>query len=578
MRLFKSLAVILIITTLSSITPISLAQSSKVPDDPRDSRLNYGPKPVAEGRKAMVSTQSMIVSEAALKVLQEGGNAVDAAITATFLQQVTEPHQNSPWGALSGVYYDAKTGEYYAYNGDGERPLSTRAKDKRHNPEISSRVSIGGTVQSLWELHQRFGTRSWASYLEPAIAAAEEGVLVTTFMYGLLYARWQNAGGLVGNKEARKFYMPNGHIVPVGQRWKMPVLADHLRKLAKNGGPYMYTGEWGRKFVEATNKRGGHVTMEDMAEYKVRWTKPLHFKYKGYDIYTEPMPVDGGMVVAISLNILENFDLKNMGHYSESPEALEIMARTSGLVSSQQRWLEDPLSFYNPTDILLSKEYGEMMAEFIRNLKPLPNVNLAPQSESGVSLQESNGEVGSGLETHDSSYRNSNHITITDAEGNWISFLHSGHGGSPGTFIDGVAAGGSGSGGRFTGPGRRLRNPCAATIVAKDGKPWMALGTPGTPGQPMVEVLVNILEFGMHPKDAADAPRFWALDQNRTLRIESRISDEVRKGMASRGIRIQDIKDYNWNTGSFQIVWYDDKTGKLYGVSDPRRLGYAVGY
>lgn len=100
----------------------------------------------------------MIVSEAALKVLREGGNAVDAAITAAFLQQVTEPHQVSAWGALSGLYYDAETGQYYAYNGDGELPLSTRSSGRSHNPEISSRVSIGGTVLSLWELHGRFGT------------------------------------------------------------------------------------------------------------------------------------------------------------------------------------------------------------------------------------------------------------------------------------------------------------------------------------------------------------------------------------------------------------------------------------
>jgi len=303
----------------------------------------------------------------------------------------------------------------------------------------------------------------------------------------------------------------------------------------------------------------------------VRWTEPLHFEYKGYDIYTEPMPVDGGLIVAMSLNILENFDLQSLGHYTESAETLEIMARTAGLVSSQQRWLEDPLSFHNPTEIFLSEEYGKMMAEFVRQLMPLPGVDLSPpKDESEIEKQAE--------DVPSPAVRSSDHISITDAEGNWVSFLHSGHGGAPGTFIDGVAVGGSSSGGRFSGPGRRLDNPCAASIVAKSGRPWMAIGTPGSPGQPMVEVLINILEFGMHPREAADAPRFWALDYDHTLRMESRIPGKVRKGMASRGIKIQDIKDYNWHTGSFQIVWRDEKTGKLYGVSDPRRLGYAGGY
>jgi gamma-glutamyltranspeptidase/glutathione hydrolase len=580
LKFLSTISITAVLAVLMAVSPALWSQSvEKIPEDPRDSRLNYGPKKVAEGEEVMVCTQSMISTEAALKVLREGGSAVDAAVTAAFLQQVTEPHQVSRWGALTGVYYDAATNEYFAYNGDGERPLGTRGKSC--NPSLSSRVSIGGTVLSLWELHQRFGKLRWSRLLEPAIAAAEEGVLVTSFMYGILYNRWEGSDSeLLANKKARQFFMPGGHLVPVGFKWKMPIVAEHLRKLAEKGGSYMYTGEWGQKFVEETSKRGGRVTMKDMTEYEVRWTEPLHFEYKGYDIYTEPMPVDGGLIVAMSLNILENFDLKSLGHYTESAETLEIMARTAGLVSSQQRWLEDPLSFHNPTEILLSEEYGKMMADFVRQLMPLPGVDLSPpKDESEIEMQE--GYVPSpraDLEKEGSFLRNSDHVSIADAEGNWVSFLHSGHGGAPGTFIDGVAAGGSSSGGRFSGLGRRLDNPCAASIIAKNGKPWMAIGTPGSPGQPMVEVLISLLEFKMHPKEAADAPRFWALNYDHTLRMESRIPDEVRKGMASRGIKIQDIKDYNWQTGSFQIVWRDEKTGKLYGVSDPRRLGFAGGY
>ncbi len=175
MRNLKSLSFNILLMALLIMPPLSESQSTKkVPEDPRDHRLNSGPKTVAEGKKVMVCTQSMIATEAALQALRDGGNAVDAAITAAFLQQVTEPHQVSCWGALSGVYYDAAANSYLAYNGDGERPLASRGKST--NATLSSRVSIGGTVQSLWELHQRFGKRTWASNLEPAIAAAEEGV------------------------------------------------------------------------------------------------------------------------------------------------------------------------------------------------------------------------------------------------------------------------------------------------------------------------------------------------------------------------------------------------------------------
>jgi len=173
----------------------------------------------------------------------------------------------------------------------------------------------------------------------------------------------------------------------------------------------------------------------------------------------------------------------------------------------------------------------------------------------------------------------SNATVIVDTEGNWITYIHTGHGGAPGVFIDGVRATGSSMRSSTSGKGRRLLFPSAATIIAKDGKPWLALGTPGSPPQPVTEVLVNILDFGMQPKDAADAPRFWAFrGTDRVIQIESRISQEVRKEMPARGIKIKDLTDYNWHTGSFQIIWRNTKTGKLHGVTDPRRLGHAAGF
>jgi gamma-glutamyltranspeptidase/glutathione hydrolase len=114
-------------------------------------------------------------------------------------------------------------------------------------------------------------------------------------------------------------------------------------------------------------------------------------------------------------------------------------------------------------------------------------------------------------------------------------------------------------------------------MIAKDGKPWLAMGTPGSPPQPVTEVLVNILDFGMDPKDAAEAPRFWAFREPDTLQIETRLTEETRRGIAARGIKLEDIGDFNFHTGSMQIVWKDAETGKLHGVTDPRRLGYADG-
>ena len=166
---------------------------------------------MAVGEKVMVSTQLPIVTEAALEVLREGGNAVDAYITAVFTQTVNDYHQVSLFGMLAGLYYDAPTDTYYTFDAYSERPRADRCGEG--DP---SKVAIAGKVRGLEALAERFGTREWASYVEPAIASAEEGALVTSFMYANNYNQWENGALIQQNEQAREHYMPEGHLVPVG--------------------------------------------------------------------------------------------------------------------------------------------------------------------------------------------------------------------------------------------------------------------------------------------------------------------------------------------------------------------------
>lgn len=546
---------------LSVIITLFLGRSGIYPN-PQNSRLDQGPKAEAVGDKVMVSTQLPIVTETALKVLRDGGNAIDAMVTAVFLQHVNDYHQVSHFGTMSAIYYEAKTAKYHVISAVSERPLASRSKIG--DP---SQVAIGGVVRGLEALAKKFGTKPWATYLEPAIASAEEGVIVTSFMYGINYAMFERSD-LIKNKDARDFYMPDGFLVPVGKRWKMPKLAEHLRKVAYEGADYMYTGAWGKKFIEKCNKKGYRVSMDDMMAYKPKWQEPVRFTYRGHTVLGSPPPDTGGLVVGFNLNILENFDLKSLGHYADSAETLEIMARALGRVRDEtQSAIKDPLNFHVPSKIWLSKEYGKMVAQYVKQTMILPDVDLS----SGKEMENTQDE--------DFPYLGSNHNVIVDAEGNWISMLHTGHGGAPGIFIDGVRATGSSARAYTAGPGRRLVLPITAIMIEKEGKPWLAMGTPGSPPQPVTEVLVNILDFGMNPGKAADAPRFWAFrGEERQLEIESRISNDVRKTLAKRGVKIRDLGRYNWHTGSMQIVWRDAKTGKLHGVTDPRRLGFVAGF
>lgn len=569
-------------TAIAVMTTLMLSSGSAIGDDfndATDTRLIQGPKQVAIGNSAMVSTQTPIVTEAALAVLKDGGNAFDAYITAVLMQIVTEPHMVSHWGIVTGVLYDAKKDEYIAFDGIGGRPLASRSNDG--DPDL---VTIGGTIKALGDIWERYGSKPWPYYFEPAIDAAEEGVLVTSYMYGILYAAWENleepwpegVRDILTNPEANAFYRPGGFQVPVGHRWKMPELAEHLRVLAKEGADYMYTGAWAEKFVEKSQELGGRVSMEDMREYQVEWREPVRFKYKGYEIVSEPAPNYGGLILGASLNILQHFDLKGMGHYSVSAEALSVMTRVSDRIFYEwMRW-KDPEFFYTPTDAMLSPEYGELMARIVRGLGIRPSTLQASENIAAPETLARSHTLPPELTRK---VFDSNHNVIADDEGNWITSLHSGHAGIMGYFFDGVEANGTDIPKDMLGPGRRVTSPLSSTFVLRDRKPWFALGTPGYPPQPIIEVLVNILEYGMTPAEAINAPRFWQpSDFGMTVRIESRIEDSLRNGMAERGYNLVELAEYDWHFGSMQLVWRDPDTGQLHGVTDPRRLGYAKGY
>ena len=552
---------------LALAAPAASQRPATAPTDPASPLLNQGPKAEAVADRGMVSTQLASSTLAALDVLRQGGNAVDAALTALFVQQVHDYHMVFLFGSMSALVYDAKTGTYHALNAVAARPRADRS-----DRGDAAKVAIGGTVRGAAELARRFGTRPWASYLQPAIAAAEEGAVVTSFMYGLNFALWESGflGDLRDNPEARAFYMPDGHLIGVGHRWKMPALARTMRRVAEDPD-FMYTGEWGQKFVKAAQGRGGRVTMEDMAEYRPTWSEPTKFTYRGRTIYGSPPPDAGGLEVGYSLNILENFDLAGTGHYSRSPETLEIMARAFGRVRQEtSSAIRDPLAYRLPERLWLAKDYGKMGAEYVR--ETMPRVSFAAPPARAGEVSPSRPEEPPPAEL------GSNHIVVADKEGNWVSLLHTIHGGAPGVFVDGVRATGSQFGGATAGPGRRLVLPITAIMIAgENGKPWLAMGTPGNPPQPVTQVLVNLIDFKMDPREAADAPRFWAFRQGESVEMETRISDQVRAGLEARGIKLVDLGPYNYHTGSMQIVWRDER-GRLHGVTDARRLGHAAGH
>lgn len=568
----KSSVALLIATTILA-NPLIGQDPNWGATDPTAPEINQGPKAQAVADNGMVSTQLMSSTLAAVRVLENGGNAIDAALTALFVQQVHDYHMVFLFGSMSALVYDAETDQVYAIDAIAGRPLASRVENGN-----AGAVAIGGTVKGSAALLNRFGSMSWAEIFAPSIRAAEDGAIVTSFMYGLNSALWEFGflGDLRQHAEARDFYMPDGHLVGVGARWTMPALSKTLQKLADEGPDYMYTGEWGRKFVEQATSKGHGVTMEDMAEYQALWLDPVRFTYRGHELYGSPPPDTGGVEVGFNLNVLENFDLASIGHYTESAETLEVMARTMYRVRSEtDPATRDPRTWNVPVELWMNKDYGRMGAEYVR--QTMPKLDLAPPE-----AEEATASLVTGVP--DSAELGSDHIVVADQYGNWISLLHTIHGGAPGVFVDGVRATGSELGGLPVGEGRRLVLPITAIMATKDGKPWMALGTPGNPPQPITEVLVNILDFGMNPSDAIDAPRFWSFETpdrlqalEEKIQIETRLAEGVAEALASRGITIEDLGDYNYHTGSIQIVWRGED-GRLHGGADARRLAHAAGH
>ncbi|MFC1803077.1 gamma-glutamyltransferase [Thermoproteota archaeon] len=538
--------------------------------------LNFRQKKVATAKNAMVSTQHPSVTMAMLEVLRDGGNAVDATITGSLLQGVLEPHQTSHVGSLDFMYYEASEKKIHYMNAAAEFPdgLSPFIP----NPYSNRAGSIGGSAHGWREIYKKFGTKNWSYYVQPAIKAAELGQIMTSFEYGCLY---EHRDINTYFSSGREFYYPNGFLVPVGQRWKKPKLAETLRCLAKEGQEYFITGDWAKHYVEIANDMGWNISLENIKAYKTRWVDPIKFTYKDNKIIGNPPPSPGGLLTAYILGVLENFDLRSMGHYTQSAETLFTIAwMFKRAIMEQSELNRDPFNYKIPENVFLSKDYQRFVAEIIRESKP--KIDLTKD----LQLKYNKANIGSYRLKYSKDNGDSCHNIVVDTEGNWVTCMHNSHGGGiPGLIVDGVKLEGMKNDAVCAGPGRRHRSAICPIMILNDcEEPWMALGTPSIDGLSMSIVLANILEFNMDPYSAIDAARFLALKQEvkkgliYTLEIEDRISEDIIADLAKLGVNVKLLEPYRWNMGSFQIVWKDKKSGLLKGVSDPRRLGYAEGF
>lgn len=519
----------------------------------------FGRKEKASGRNGIAVSSHPIVSRVALKVLEAGGNAVDAALAASLAQTVVEPHMTTAFGVLSMMHYDAKTGTTKYLNGSMNAPLAGLPGFSAADVTTGRCVSVPG-FWAAWEAaRERLGSKSRETLAAPAIELAREGFPIYPFLYGMMFEQGTKIGL---TEEGRSIYYRDGSLRGPGEMLVNPALATTLERMAADGVDYFYRSSFTEKVVETVKRAGGVLTMEDFDRYEVRWMDPAWGTYRDWKIAGSPPPDNGGTHIIEILNLVEQLPLKQWGMPTESAESLYWLGRFCLEVFADGASQGDPKSWKLPLETILSKDYAATRLELMRMRDPKGPANVP--------------------------YPGSNHLTVVDAAGNIATVLHSvmSHAWSNELFVDGMKLWAGGVHFFRTMPKPGDRGTCYVAphiIFDSKGKPVLAAGSPSVGLiQNCVTNALNILEFGMDIETSVHQPRiggptytaenlvnggFWLEADCGTPAMH----DEVRK----RGLKIELVNPWNYHNGSYEGV-HIAADGLASACADPRRTGAAM--
>jgi gamma-glutamyltranspeptidase / glutathione hydrolase len=523
----------------------------------------------------MAATSHPLATQIAVDVMKAGGSAVDAAIAANAALGLMEPTGAGIGGDLFAIVWDPKTAKLHGFNGSGRSPkgLTLAWLKEKGFARIPSKgalpVSVPGTVDAWAELHARFGRRSLADDLAPAIRYAREGFPVTE----VIAAHWARSIAALSEFPGFREQMTlDGAAPKKGDVWKNPHLATTLERIAKEGRRAFYEGPIARATAEHVQAQGGFLAVEDLAAHRGEWVEPVSVSYRGVDLWELP-PNTQGIAALQMLNVLEGFDLASMGF--GSTDAIHAMVEAKKLAfEDRAKWYADPAVAAAPVAGLLRKDYAAKRRGLIRMDKaaksfdagePLNSgdtVYLATADESGmmVSLIQSNFRgMGSGMTPPGLGF-------VLQNRGELFS-------------LDPAHA-------NVYAPGKRPFHTIIPAFLTKDGKPLAAFGVMGGDMQPQghVQVVVNLLDFGMNLQEAGDAPR-WRHDGSSEptgermkdggyLELESGIRPEVARALDLRGhdVRVAGYESF----GGYQAIL---RRGDVWvGASESRKDGCAAGW
>ncbi len=536
------------------------------------------------GTKGMVASRNALASEVGARILREGGNAIDASAAVGFALAVTLPRAGNIGGGGFTIVHVAELNKTIALDFRETAPAASRQdmffdQDGNVVPNETYRFShrssaVPGSVAGLAHLVENYGTMSLAEVLAPAIRLARDGIVVTHDLASDL-ARSQR---LKNNPASlKKFYKPDGSNYEVGELFKQPDLAWTLSEIAEHGVDAFYRGSVAEKIAADMEAHNGLITLQDLDAYRVVEREPVRGSYRGYDVAAMPAPSSGGTHVVQMLNILENFPLASMG--PESADALHVMAEAMKFsYADRSKYLGDPDFVEIPTAALVSKDYAKDLASRVSMERAIASDDIGPGDLSGYP---------GGYESDETT-----HFSVVDSQGNMVGTTYTlMYSFGSGVVIEGTgilmnnnmgnftlradipdAFGLMGSENNLIRPGRRPVSSMSPVMVSRDGKPLLMTGSPG--GSRIIstnmQMVLNVLEFGMNIADAAAAPRIHHQWRPDVLRIESGISPDTVSLLRERGHNVE-AGERSPGMGSLQTVMWKD--GLFYGYSDPRRPG-----
>ncbi len=541
------------------------------------------------GSKGMVSSVSPVASRVGLDILKQGGNAVDAAIAVGLAMAVTWPEAGNLGGGGFMVARDAQ-GRAYALDYRETAPAAATRNmflDAKGNPtdaSLTHRLGAGtpGTVRGFHEAHAKLGKLPWKTLVEPAIRLAQEGFVVDQGL-AKSFATYQD--DLRRDPEAARIFLSNGKPLKVGERLVQTELAGTLRLIADLGPAGFYQGRTAELIDRDMANNGGIMTAKDLADYRAKWREPIRFTYRGREIISMPPPSSGGILLAQILSMLEGDDLAKLGYHT--PAMMHLVTEVERRAyADRNAYLGDPDFVKNPLAQLLDPTY-------LRNRRATVDRNRAtPEFSTRPGLTEASLKEANFTEVPETT-----HYVVADAQGNVVSntyTLNGAYGSAivvPGTGMllnnemddFAVKPGTANLYGLVQGernavaPNKRMLSSMSPSIVLDaQGRFYMAVGTPGGSTIPTttLQVITNVIDFGMNARQAIEAPRFHHQGLPQTIDVEANgFAPQTLKALEAMGHPIH----VRAALGDAQLI-LRRPDGTFEGWADPRKGGLAVGY